>query len=56
MSKYLCCGQCFHMTNKLYTDPRSNPVDTGDCLCLSCYEYAIIEKKEEKNDGKKMDG
>lgn len=26
-----------------YPDPRTPMVDTGDCLCMTCHEAALIE-------------
>lgn len=47
MSNYLHCGQCHIMTNKLYDDPRPNPIDEGGCLCADCRNYALDDINDE---------
>jgi len=54
MSGYLTCAECDRTFKKLFEDPRSSPLDIGECLCDECtnnaYEEAIEEIEEDLND------
>jgi len=37
------CADCEETVRSLYVDPRTPPLDEGNCLCRDCYVAAIDE-------------
>lgn len=41
------CAECGMRRKLSHEDPRSAPLEEGNCLCEECFEVALIERATE---------